>query len=41
MDKTKQGTSVIWQYKAKFKKWLADEDSDVVKKRQNIFFFGA
>lgn len=40
MDKKKQGASAVSHYKAQFKNWLADEDSEMVKKRQNIFFFG-
>ena len=40
MDKQKKGVSAISQYKVKFKNWLADADSEAVKKRQNIFFFG-
>ncbi|MDP3641391.1 MAG: TraB/VirB10 family protein [Alphaproteobacteria bacterium] len=40
MDKKKQGASAVSHYKAQFKNWLADEDSEIVKKRQNIFFFG-
>lgn len=40
MDKNKQIASALAQYKAKLKNWLEDADSEAVKKRQNIFFFG-
>jgi conjugal transfer pilus assembly protein TraB len=40
MDRQKKGVSAISQYKAKLKNWLEDADSEAVKKRQNIFFFG-
>jgi len=40
MDKHHKSTSTLSQYKDQFQKWLEDADSEAVKKRQNIFFFG-
>lgn len=40
MDKKQKRTCVFSQYKVQLENWLADENSEMVKKRQNIFFFG-